>query len=345
MTTLSPKARKALEKMLLSMFSASELRRLVRYLPQGRQLSQRLPGRGSSALRLVEDTIEALDSFGVLDNTFFDLVIEERPRRKGEVEQVRKLIAKDAPEASLVDEPGPTSAARPIPEKGAPRVFVAHRRETKDQSRKLAHWLLNAGVDVWFDEWEIRGGDNFILKMNEGLQSCVGAVLVIGPSGVEDSWSSREYSTLMAWWHNPRADGIKPFIIPVLTTPQAPVPALLNTVMGRQIDDQQAILNDIVHQSGMQLSAPAQPSSAEASTAPVMPTTEPPSFRRRRLLTDLRKLRGTAFDDLLFILGVSHEHVDDNSPQARRVIQLLKYLEDVDRLDELDDTIEAVRPK
>ncbi len=82
----------ALERMLLSMFSASEMRRLVRYLPGGDALVAQLPDRGISPMALSEQVVVVLQRTGAL-NEVFDAIRRERPRRVDEVDQIQARIA------------------------------------------------------------------------------------------------------------------------------------------------------------------------------------------------------------------------------------------------------------
>jgi hypothetical protein len=52
-------------------------------------------------------------------------------------------------------------------------VYLAHASEDHETLAKpLAQALMANGVDVWFDEWEIRAGDSLRRKMEEGLANC-----------------------------------------------------------------------------------------------------------------------------------------------------------------------------
>ena len=49
---------------------------------------------------------------------------------------------------------------------GVPRVYLAHASEDHETLAKpLARALIANGIDVWFDEWEIRTGDSLRRKM------------------------------------------------------------------------------------------------------------------------------------------------------------------------------------
>lgn len=82
-------AERALENLLLSMFSADELRRLVRYLPDGDALAARLPGATASPALLASETVAALVREGMIDAPFWERLLSERPRRKPDIDKVR----------------------------------------------------------------------------------------------------------------------------------------------------------------------------------------------------------------------------------------------------------------
>lgn len=49
------------------------------------------------------------------------------------------------------------SGAAPVP--GVPHLYLAYASEDKETlARSLAQALINKGIEVWFDEWEIRTG-------------------------------------------------------------------------------------------------------------------------------------------------------------------------------------------
>ena len=79
---------KELTALLLSMFSASELRRLVRWMRDGDALSAALPGANASPMQVATDVVEVLHRSGALDASFFALLREERPRRVAEINAV-----------------------------------------------------------------------------------------------------------------------------------------------------------------------------------------------------------------------------------------------------------------
>jgi hypothetical protein len=48
------------------------------------------------------------------------------------------------------------------------------------------------GIDVWFDEWEIRAGDSLRRKMEEGLANCTHFVVLLTPNSLHKPWVETE---------------------------------------------------------------------------------------------------------------------------------------------------------
>ncbi len=49
-------------------------------------------------------------------------------------------------------------------------VFLSHNAKDKPRVRRLAERLKQAGLRVWFDEWNVGPGDVIALKVDEGLE-------------------------------------------------------------------------------------------------------------------------------------------------------------------------------
>ena len=49
-------------------------------------------------------------------------------------------------------------------------VFLSHSAKDKPVVRELAQRLKADGLRVWFDEWEIRPGDQISRRIEDGLE-------------------------------------------------------------------------------------------------------------------------------------------------------------------------------
>ncbi len=104
-----------------------------------------------------------------------------------------------------------------LPGEGAAKtydVFISHASEDKDDlARPLAHALQEAGLDVWYDEFELRIGDSLRRKIDRGLANSRFGVVVLSESFFKKGWPNYELDglvtkgvageqVLLPIWHN-----------------------------------------------------------------------------------------------------------------------------------------------
>ena len=78
-------------------------------------------------------------------------------------------------------------------------VFISHASEDKDEVvRPLAHALRDRGLDVWYDEFEMRIGDNLRRKIDQGIVKSRFGVVVLSPAFFGKNWSEYELDGLVS---------------------------------------------------------------------------------------------------------------------------------------------------
>lgn len=76
-------------------------------------------------------------------------------------------------------------------------VFISHASEDKEAVAKpLAEELRSRGFTVWYDDYEIKLGDSIPRKIDEGLGSRFG-VVVLSPSFFAKNWPKKELEALL----------------------------------------------------------------------------------------------------------------------------------------------------
>lgn len=77
-------------------------------------------------------------------------------------------------------------------------VFVSHASEDKDEVvRPLANALRDAGLSVWFDEFELRIGDSLRRKIDRGLGGSRFGVVVLSKAFFGKGWPEYELDGLV----------------------------------------------------------------------------------------------------------------------------------------------------
>lgn len=78
-------------------------------------------------------------------------------------------------------------------------VFISHTSEDKEEIvRPLAISLQKAGLDVWYDEFELRIGDSLRRKIDKGLASSRFGVVVLSHAFFGRGWTEYELDGLVS---------------------------------------------------------------------------------------------------------------------------------------------------
>jgi hypothetical protein len=96
--------------------------------------------------------------------------------------------------------------------KGA-KVFLSYASADKGTARYIADELRRSGVDLWFDEWELKLGDSIVQHIDRGVASSDIILILLSPASVESNWIQHEWSAAFARQVNDRAIRILPVLI------------------------------------------------------------------------------------------------------------------------------------
>lgn len=77
-------------------------------------------------------------------------------------------------------------------------VFISHAFEDKSFARALADELVNNGLRVWFDEFELKIGDSLSRKIDFGLSNSRFGIVVLSPNFFAKNWTQKELGALTA---------------------------------------------------------------------------------------------------------------------------------------------------
>jgi hypothetical protein len=117
-------------------------------------------------------------------------------------------------EAPLASVPSLVHQPTVAPEQRTYDVFISHASEDKDAVvRPLAHALKNAGLDVWYDEFELKIGMSLRRTIDHGLSSSRFGLVVFSQFFFGKGWTSYELDglvtrvvtgdqILLPIWHN-----------------------------------------------------------------------------------------------------------------------------------------------
>lgn len=93
-------------------------------------------------------------------------------------------------------------------------LFISHASEDKDDLvRPLAEELKKYGVDIWYDEFELKVGDSLSESINYGLSNSIYGLIILSPHFFKKKWTDFELKSLLTYeihkgktilpiWHN-----------------------------------------------------------------------------------------------------------------------------------------------
>ena len=128
--------------------------------------------------------------------------------------------------------------------------FISHASEDKDAVvRELAKILTAKGFKVWYDEYELKVGDNIRRRIDNGLANSKYIVVVLSPSFISKRWTMYELNgittrelygqtLILPIWHNISLDDVMSFCPSMadkmsLTTNNVSVEQLANSIIER----------------------------------------------------------------------------------------------------------------
>lgn len=107
------------------------------------------------------------------------------------------------------------------------KVFISHNKVDKTSARALAVLLVEQGVDVWFDEWEIRPGESITGGIERGLTESDVFVLIWSAAAHASNWVGTEVRAFIR--RRVDDDGLR--IVPLMVDGTA-LPALVADYRG-----------------------------------------------------------------------------------------------------------------
>src|ERR1700682_3867674 len=95
------------------------------------------------------------------------------------------------------------------------RAFLSHSSKDKEFVRELYRRLTRDGVTCFFDEESIEWGANFVLSLEQGIDTCDYFLAVLSPDFVRSKWVELERTSAIS--DDPA--GLKRNIRPLLLRP------------------------------------------------------------------------------------------------------------------------------
>lgn len=138
------------------------------------------------------------------------------------------------------------------------KAFISYNSTDKDTARIVAGRLAEHGVNVWFDEWNLRPGDSITGGVESGIAGCDVFILVWSANAQKSNWVNTELHAAL----RKRVDDSSFRVVPLMLD-QTCLPALVADYRGFRITKhsdleviaKQIIGNEVVLENAIRLHA------------------------------------------------------------------------------------------
>lgn len=122
-----------------------------------------------------------------------------------------------------------------------PKVFISYSSADLAFAKKLANELRSEGIDVWYDQWEIKVGDSIVQKIDDGIKSSDFLIVVLSKNSVKSKWVKEELASASILTISKGA-----FVLPILIE-ECDLPAFLaHRRYANFLDDPQQAFRDLL---------------------------------------------------------------------------------------------------
>lgn len=73
-----------------------------------------------------------------------------------------------------------------------PRAFLSYGSEDRVLAEAIARELTQAGIETWWDRWEMSAGDSLRQKIDDGLSNCTHFIVLLTPASRVKPWVNQE---------------------------------------------------------------------------------------------------------------------------------------------------------
>lgn len=149
-------------------------------------------------------------------------------------------------------------------------VYVSYTYTDENWAMALAENLQRLGLNVWVDQWELRPGDHWPSRLEDGLQSADTVVAVVGREWSRSHWAGEEFAAALAADRAGRLRVIPVIVEDVVLPPQV---ASLSFADFRDVSSPREYVTEVNRLARTILRLPDDDASLSRSGSVVLPDT------------------------------------------------------------------------
>jgi hypothetical protein len=129
-----------------------------------------------------------------------------------------------------------------------PLAFLSHDSGDKEFVRNLASQMQRMLCTVWFDEFQLKPGDNMRESLDRGLRECGKCILILSPSYIDNKrWAAAEFNAAMTQHMGLGGGRVIPVLVGVSHEAIADYSPLLSSLYAASFDgDMEALASQLM---------------------------------------------------------------------------------------------------
>jgi hypothetical protein len=202
------------------------------------------------------------------------------------------------------------------------RIFISYSWKDRAIADEVDEVLKRSGLATWYDRYEIRPGDSFVLKMSEGLSQCGYLLLLVSEASMASRWVNTEWAAALA-----RQEIV---LVPLILDRAAVPPLLEDRVHIDLSQDRKKGLVDLVAFFQRELEAPVSSEHHEIKRGDGSTPTDLIAALESKPARILRMVTQRCMDNLAFLEALTDFEIDfgriSGASLHERVVFLIHFV-------------------
>lgn len=116
-----------------------------------------------------------------------------------------------------------TLKEKPIKKPSTPTVFLSYSGADKEKAKQIADTLLENGIDVWFDGYNVQVGDALVSTIKKGINEADYFLILLSKSSLNSQWVNQELELAFIKQSDTKSHTIIPVLLEKISVNKMPV--------------------------------------------------------------------------------------------------------------------------
>lgn len=150
------------------------------------------------------------------------------------------------------------------------RIFISHSKQDRWVANRISEDLIHRGLETFLDEKDIETGGSISQEIQQNLENCDEALLLLSPMALKSEWVLIEIGGARA---------LRKRLVPILHHVGAnDLPDALRDDLARDLNEIHVYYDEVIQRAQADVEAVPEYEAAEDAPQPDTPQEPPPSF-------------------------------------------------------------------